>query len=97
MIERKGIFSGSIRIVAKDGDALELVLDGAICELGMGEALGFAAAGWLASTPQEQRAELFQRMLAGFVAHACSSPGRATGGTVETFDIGPRVSEGKPS
>lgn len=96
-MEIKGIFNGRISVHGAAGGQLSVELDGAMCELGVGEALGFVAAGWLESTPEAERPELFQRMLAGFVTHALSAAGQAVSGSVETFDIGPRVSEGKPS
>lgn len=90
----KGIFSGAVVIRGAGDGHIGVTIDGASDELGFGEALGFAAGAWLASTPEEERGEAARKMLIGFVAFMRDGGGRAVGGTVELVEAEP-MPEGK--
>lgn len=93
----KGLFTGAIviRASAEKLGHIGVTIDGHSDELGFGEALGFAAAAWLDSTPEEDRADAAQTLLVGFVAMMQDGAGRVVGGTVENFSVA--LPEGKPS
>jgi hypothetical protein len=88
-VNTKGIFSGAVVIRGAGDGHIGVTIDGASDELGFGEALGFAAAAWLESTPEEERGEAARKMLVGFVAFMQDGGGRHVAGTVEQIEAEP--------
>lgn len=89
-----GIFNARVMIEKKDG-IVQVTIDGATDSAGIGEALGFAASCWLASSNEVDYHKELHVILGAFVTLATQRGGiKHEGGSVQVVDVGGTIPPG---